>query len=212
MDIRTAPLGHEFTQAELKGQCRAIYGGVAWPGKREGYAVVIAMDKEKHGDSYDIYLLDEAESFDIRELVHTCDALDQRYEPKIWLGDFSNDAAYPYIGKLNAERHGKKMRRFNFYRTPLLDKEHLYQFILSEIKGLLNPENRQLFLKDSKVATFLSGIELEEAVDLQLGDYPAIEALAFAVIEMRQREKDFPESEGRMSTRLAESYTWYTNA
>jgi len=212
MDINTAPLGYEFTQKELKQQCRAIYGAVAFPGKREGFAVVIAMDKEKHGDHYDIHLLDEAESFDIRELINFCDGLDRRYEPKIWMGDFSNDAAYPYIGRLNAERHKKKKRRFNFYRTSILDKEHLYQSILTAIKELLDPENRQLFLKDSKVATFLSGIEPGEVVDLQFGDYPAIEALAFAMIEMRQRERDFPKRDEEADMEFVNSYTWQTNA
>jgi len=206
MNIKTTPLGQEFTQAELKQQCRVIYGGVSFPGRREGFAVVIAMDKEKHRDSHDIYLLDESESFDIRELVEKCDVLDQRYEPKIWMGEFYNDAAYPYICKLSAERHGKKVRRFNFYRTPLLDKDHLYSYILAEVKGLLDPEKRQLFLKESKVANYLSGIEPGEVVDLRLGDFPAVEALAFAVIEMRKRERDYPDYDPQADMRLAESY------
>ena len=204
--MKITPLGHEFTQAELKKQCRAIYGGVSFPGRNPGFAVVIAMDKEKHRDSYDIYLLDETESFDIRELVEKCDVLDQRYEPKIWMGDQNNDGAYPFIRELNAERYEKQARRYNFHRTPLLDKDHLYPYILAEVKGLLDPEKRQLFLKESKVANYLSGIEPGEVVDLRLGDFPAVEALAFAVIEMNNREKDYPEFDQEADMRRAESY------
>jgi hypothetical protein len=57
-----------------------------------------------------------------------------------------------------------------------------YPYILAEIKGVLDRGNRQLFLKDSKVANHLGGINPEEVVDMQLGDFPVIEALAFAVI------------------------------
>ncbi len=124
------------------------------------------------------------------------------------MGDQKNDAAYPFIRELSKERHNNKARRFHLYRTPLLDKEHLYPYILAEIKGLINPEKRHLFLKDSKVANYLSGIEPGEVVDLQLGDFPAIEALAFAVLEMRRREKDFPEFDEEADMAMANSYAW----
>jgi hypothetical protein len=42
-------------------------------------------------------------------------------------------------------------------------------------------------------------------VDLQLGNFPAIEALAFAVIEMRKREKDFPEFDPKADMTMAQS-------
>ncbi len=208
MDIKTAPLGHQFPQAELRQQCRAIYGGVAFPGKNPGSAVVLAMDKEKHGDSHDIHLLDEIESFDIRELLRQCRALDYRYEPKLWIGDRSNDAAYHFIRELNAER---KVRRFGLYQTPILQMEQLYPYILAQIRGLLDPKKRQLFLKDSKVANYLSGIEPEQVVDMQLGEYPAIEALAFSALEMRNRERDYPEFDEQADMTMAESYGMSTD-
>ena len=50
---------------------------------------------------------------------------------------------------------------------------------------------------------------LGEVADLQLGDFPAIEALAFAVIEMRKREKDFPAFDEEADMAIAKSYAWY---
>jgi hypothetical protein len=84
--------------------------------------------------------------------------------------------------------------------------EHLYPYILAQIRGLLDPDHRQLFLKDSKVANYLSGIEPGEVVNLQLGEYPAIEALAMAVLEMRNRERDYPEFDEKADMAMAESY------
>lgn len=50
-----------------------------------------------------------------------------------------------------------------------------------------------MFLKDSKTKNYL-GIKPNEVVTLELGDYPAVEALAFAVIELREygRQIDMP--------------------
>ena len=42
--------------------------------------------------------------------------------------------------------------------------------------------------------------------------YPAIEALAFAVLEMRKRERDFPEFDQEADMALVNSYSWQTNA
>ncbi|MFC1636932.1 hypothetical protein ACFL5Z_19080, partial [Planctomycetota bacterium] len=42
--------------------------------------------------------------------------------------------------------------------------------------------------EDSRVLSYLGEIEGVEIDELELGDYPAIEALAFAVIEMRDAD------------------------
>ncbi|MCH7555903.1 MAG: hypothetical protein IIB56_00430 [Planctomycetes bacterium] len=49
-------------------------------------------------------------------------------------------------------------------------------------------------LKDSKTKNYLGEIEPSEVVTLESGDYPAIEALPFAVIELRKygRQIDVP--------------------
>jgi hypothetical protein len=180
-----------------------IYGGVAWPGKRPGFALVVGMDRKRHFDSHDIYLLDEYESFDIRKLVRQCVALDRKYfisytgysrtdSPGRWIGQSKNDAAYRLLQEVNDE-FSRDSRDdiddltyyFSIDPTPLYEMENLYPYILAEIKELLDPERRQLFLKESKVANYLSGINPEEVVDMQLGDYPAVEALGIVVAEMR---------------------------
>jgi hypothetical protein len=53
----------------------------------------------------------------------------------------------------------------------------------------MHPERRRLFLKDSKVANYLGEIEESEITELERGSYPAIEALAFAVIEMLDHDR-----------------------
>ena len=201
MDIKTTPLGHTFTYTELLNHFRAVWGGVARPGKREGAAVVIGMDHKRHLDSHDIYLLDEYESFDTRKLVRQCGALDAKYSislsraycpnlPGYWIGDYKNDAASQFIHEMNDEqkRDGSVIGRepFSLTSTSMLEMENLYEYILPQIKELRNAERRQLFLKESKILNYLSEIEEAEMAELERGEYPAIEALAFAVIELRK--------------------------
>ena len=48
---------------------RYIYAGVAWPGKRAGFAIIVLMDDRPHLDSHDVCVLAEFESYSTRELV-----------------------------------------------------------------------------------------------------------------------------------------------
>jgi len=193
-DVKEAELGQTFEIKELKNCCKAVYGGVSFPGRRPGFAVVVAMNHARHFESHDVVLLDEVESFDIRELVRQCVVLDFKYAPNEWIGDWKNDAASPFIQEMNDERTKGHQREFSLISTPLLEMEQLYPYILAEIKRLLT-DPKQLYLKESKVANYLSGIEPGEVVDLQQGDFPAVEALAFGVLEIRQHE-DFDNSPG----------------
>ena len=213
-DIKTTPLNYPLTDVELRNQCKVIYGGVAWPGKQPGFAVIVAMLYEKHFDSYDIYLLEEFESFDTRELVRRCGAMDARYKPALWIGDNRNDAADRFIREMADELQSpatSTVLRRSFYVCPtmMLEMNQLYAYILPHLKRLLDPERRVLFLKDSKVLSYLASIEENEVADLEFGAYPAIEALAFSIIEMRSHNPatrlDEDRGYGDDST-LAESY------
>lgn len=191
MCIKTAELGHTFTRLELKKECRAICGGVSWPGKRPGFAVVLGMGNDKHFDSYDIYLLDEFESSDTRELVRQCGVLDLKYEPDMWIGDNRNDAADKFIWEMNNER-GKpddsqiNVRCLSICSTQILEMAFPYQYILPELKRMLDKGRRQLFLKSSKTVDSLEAIEPQEISALEIGEFPAVEALAFAAFEIRK--------------------------
>ena len=161
-ELEKAEFGSTFEIKALNNCCKAVYGGVSWPGKRPGFAVVIAMDRARHIDNHDVCLLDEFESFDIRELVRQCGVLDFKYLPGQWIGDWKNDAAWPFIQEMNNGREGENRtcrRQLDLGWTPMFDMEQLYPYILAEIRRLLAPGHRQLYLKDSKIRGYLSEIE-----------------------------------------------------
>jgi hypothetical protein len=185
----------------LLNQFKAIWGAVAWPGRRPGFAVVVGMGCARHFDSYDGYLLDEFESSDIRQLVRQCGVLDLKYGIGMrrsydgdpfgrWVGDYRNDAASRFIQEMNEEYERTRdikmpSRNFTLNSTRILEMENPYHYVLPQIKELLDSERRQLFLKDSRVLDYMGEIRPDEIDGLTFGDFPAIEALAFAVIAMR---------------------------
>lgn len=218
-NIKTSELGTTFLDYELRNQCKAIYGSMALPGRKQGFAVIAAMDLEKHFDSHDIYLLDEFESFDLRVLIHKCGIFEYKYSPKVWFGDSLNDSADKFINEMN-DAKGKevleknpraKVRNFGLVTTTMLEMDNLYSYILPELKRLMDPERRMLYLKHSKIVNYLSDIDPAEIAELRLGDYPAIEALAFAVLEMRMHYSHEHEGqESRDESNLANTYNMET--
>ena len=190
-DLKKAELGYTHERRwEINKACKDIYAGVSWPGKRQGYAVVVAMDKHRRFDSYEICILAEYESPNVRELVRQCDILDYTYEPKKWIGDWKNDAADKFIREVNDEKT-KQVPKFKISLTPMLEMENLYPYMLNELKRLVKEDRRMLYLKGAAVANYLSEFEFAEDIpSYKLGDYPAIEALAFAVVSMTNDQRN----------------------
>jgi len=179
-------LGQSFDSKGLERCCKAVYGGIAWPGKRPGFTVVVTMDRfEQYGTQiYEICLLDEVESQNMWELVKQCGTLDFKYNPSVWIGDNKNPTADQFIRDINSETHGRSL---SIQRTSMLDMDRPYQHILQNIGHMLNDERRELFLKGSRIVEYLREIREDAEIELELGEYPAIEALAYAVLEMKKR-------------------------
>lgn len=172
---------------------RRIYGAVAWPGKRPGFAVIIGQNKNYRLGGYDLIFLDEIEESDMRKLVRACGGFDFFYRPDVWIGDTKNDAGDKFIREMNAENriYGKGRegaRMFKMRRSPLLDmKKNSFAYFFPAIKELLYPDRRRLYLKDgSKLKDYMFMPQASDLTTIEFGDYPAIEALAFAALELER--------------------------
>ena len=91
----------------------------AGEGRRAGWVI------RYHMGNHDVYLLDEFESFDMRQLVRQCGVLDFKYAPDRWVGDYHNDAASLFIDEMNAEcrqgHHDKDARQLALFGFQTLD-------------------------------------------------------------------------------------------
>jgi hypothetical protein len=178
-DIKKAELSEACEIHDLNRCCRAVCGGIGWPSsKKPGFAVVMAMARNEQTGEYEMCILHEFESSSYREIIRHCEGLHSKYEPNMWIADTTNDSAEEIKHKMREEVG------FDLSETDLIEMNPLYPLLLDTLKELLNPEHRRLFLKNSKLLKYLGDIEEGQDAKLELGEYPAIEALAFAVIEL----------------------------
>ena len=179
--LKKAKLGEVFEIHDLNHCCRRIYGAIGWPGGRPGFAVVLAMNwgRDNATGSHEVCLLDEFESFSYHEIIRHCGMLNSRYEPDMWLGDTTNDSAEELMWEM------RKRVDFHVSETDLIEMKPMYPYFLSKLKELRDEKHRRLFLhNDSKLLKYMGEIEQGQDANLELGDYPAIEVLGYAVIEL----------------------------
>lgn len=181
----------EHLSQEQDALYKKIYGAVAWPGKRPGFAVIIGQKHEYRLGGYDLVFLDELEESDTRKLVRACGGFDFYFRPEIWIGDTKNEAADKFIQEMNKENRasGKNLeghRRFRLRHSPVLDMKNAFDYVYPMLKEILEPERRRLFLKDSKLQGYMFQPQESDLASIEFGDYPAIEALAFAVLELER--------------------------
>ena len=193
--IKELPINEPYEHLTKTPDRRYIYGGVAWPGKRAGFAVIVLMDDRQHFDSHDVCVIAEYESFSTRDLVRQIGVMDDKFMPDRWIGDNRNDAADKFIRELQKDGDRDRRRsKLMFVYTSMLEMEYFYRYALDEIKRLTQKERKMLYLKDSAVIRYLADIIDEEMItELKYGDYPAIEALAYAVITlMKSKIERYP--------------------
>ena len=178
-------MGTRFDSKEVQ-KYKNIFGGIAFPGKRPGFAVIIGQAWHKTLGSHDLVYLDEVESDDTRELIRLCGGLDYFYYPKAWIGDSKNQAAERFIREFNKDHKGER-RGFHIRRTPILEMQTAFAYMFPAIKELLYKPRRRLFLKEkTKLVDYLRQPQEADLPEIVWGDYPAVEALAFAVLELER--------------------------
>jgi len=183
--LKEAELGHTLDCKDLKECCTGIYGGISWPAKRPGFAVVVAMKSfETFGrQRHEVCLLDEVESADMWELIERCTGLDLKYDPSEWIGDNENSAAARIMQEMSRD---SKLRTFSLAPASIVSMDRPYQYMLQSLRRMLREDRRTLFLKDSKSLEYLREIEEGAEVELELGEFPSVEALAFAALEGKE--------------------------
>lgn len=207
-EAQELPLGHTWPKEDLIEHFVATGGGLALPGKNAGFAVVAGVRTiGSRGDPvYEVHILAEHESWDMKALLRQCRAMGRQYNigrldvgraeriwdvPFDWYGDGKNTSALAVVDELNRQAAGPDSRRYYgpntlcLQSTPLLDWEHPYPAMLSELKDYLRKDHKQLHLQGSTVEGYLGEIKPDEQADLEFGAFPAIEALMFVTQALR---------------------------
>jgi hypothetical protein len=193
--LRDQPIAMRLDDADKK-QFADIAGGVSYPGKRPGFAIIAGLRTIDRGEHCEVYVLDEFESVDLRKLLHWCHATGSRYniarDPDQffrWAGDGKRAAAGRIVGEIDDENSRQPHRdTLSICGSTLLDSGvKFYAYIPSIIKDRREQSHPSLFTRGSPVEKYLNSIQSDHPADLRLGDYPAMEALAFVDTLLRQQ-------------------------
>ncbi|MEE9365903.1 MAG: hypothetical protein V3W44_04365 [Dehalococcoidales bacterium] len=222
LDIKTTEIGRTFSYMELIQATDAVWGGVAWPGpEKQGCVVVLGAGKVRYDDGWQLSVLDEYHSFDVREMVRNILAMDLKYwltRPRVdqsgspcgrWIGDETHDAADTFLAESTYERapgdRGQlRPRTLRLTSTALIEMDHLYDLLMPKIKAWHSKGHELLYLKKGWVALCLNeftqeNVERQEAPSV--GSWPAVEALGYAAVEMQRW------LEQRFTTRVHRGYS-----
>lgn len=189
----------EILEAEESKKYKRIFGGIAVPGlSAAGFSVVIGETRERgYRGQTKFVLLDEVERWDARELVECAGGFDYRYYCDAWLGDTKDFVLDKFIRGFNEELStSKNQRHFKItYPGILLNPDGAYRHLVPELNEMLggstrDKDKRRLFLKEnSRLMHYMQEPQVGEAATLSFGDYPAIDALCFAVFGLKDAEK-----------------------
>lgn len=196
-ELRDIPLGYDWTHHDLRNSFADVWGGVAFPGKQPGFAVVAGLCQPMETGNCEVHVLDEVESVNLYDLLRQCRGLAQKYrlafrpaaEPFRWIGDSRHTGASQIIYELNQEGERNQRDRpasIVIYPTSILDMPQPYSYMLAELRVCMEKEPKQLYLHGSRTEHWLTGILPEDVPHLQFGDYPSAEALAYVTVALRE--------------------------
>jgi hypothetical protein len=166
---------------------RRIAGGLAWPGTKPGFAVIIGEDRKHDLDvnAHHLRLLAEVEEANIERLLDWC-AGHQINAPEIywiWYGDTTNKPLMTWIHRLNGKyRSQGRQQHLALAPAPYIDSPKRFGFHINILRECLERRRKTLHLgEQSKLPSYLVQLATEEVVKAIAEDYPAIAALGYAV-------------------------------
>ncbi len=170
---------NEFIFKKKKLFFNRIWGGIAWPGDKPGFGVIIGETYEKGPGGRYMHVLAEVETFHSNELVRECIKLQQELRVSSFWGQ-STEADTAYILFHNKIAHENGLPYFNVHSTIGPEDEFLvYQ--INILRDCLAPERKSLFMFDESV---LPGylLDLSQSVHkITNVQYPAVAALGYVI-------------------------------
>lgn len=173
---------------------KRIYGGLSMPGRRPGFCCIVGETCALNPvGERELVLLDEGERWDSKELIELASGFDFRYMPERWYGDGKDLVSRAIIRAMNISLEGNKGERsFTINHSLVLNNPKPIQYIFPILKVRLEGVGKKLFPANSLIGNYMRQIPDEEVVALDVGDYPAIESLAFCVLELTRPQSRRP--------------------
>lgn len=167
---------------------RKIVGGISFPGIRPGFIVIVGELRQVTDRKF--ILLDEYESFDVENLIVRAAALDLYYKPEKWVSGELDKATTKLLMENNRQLSQPGSRRLRIVPSRIVGLEdEMFRYVYPKLKKIAG-ENGELDISKGKMLlNYLSLPQDSEISTVRLGDYPSIEALCFATMELAEDVK-----------------------
>lgn len=168
-------------------QYSRIMGGLAWPGKRSGFALIMGEQFKEHpAYSTPVYrILREMEADNIPSLLDQVADAHSYFKAETWLGDTEYEAGRKLLRELNEDLEKNRLPGIGFTKAPFVSSPTGFVYLYSTIKKVLDAGHKRLFLSDAKrLTSYLLEPRSDQIEEIQKGEYPAIEALGYVIAYM----------------------------
>lgn len=173
--------GTDHFPGEADAQYARIFAGAAWPAARPGFVAVVGEHRtECVGGVAKLVVLDEAQDLDLWRLVEKLAALWSYYHPEEVLVDAKNPAAIQFCA-------GFARQGLVVHHSLLCAMEGPMGYALPILRRMWTDLGRLVIPGASRLQGELCTVPShEDPASLKLVDYPAVAALAFAVLGLEQ--------------------------
>jgi len=163
-----------------------IVGGFAWPGTKDGFLVIAAVDLFGNTDfeARHIRILAEASESDLDNLLKHALKLQKHFSPFMetirFYGDTTNLAMIELLGQFNRNRRSRGLD--TFYLTEAIQLKHpeKLDFYASIIRKYTQPGREVMHFCDTALPGYLVGLSPDEISKSVLED-PPLAALGYAL-------------------------------
>ncbi len=161
-------------------QYQRIWGGLAWPGEKPGFAVVLAEELSMD-PAPRLFTLVEIEEENIERLITRCIELTSEFSVKEWYGRTTDNAINAYLQEYNSKAIDRHRSTFDIMDAPYSNKGQIHYHV-NILLEKLRPTNTRLFLhKESRLDSFLNELPAGKISTAKDTDYLAIAALGYVV-------------------------------
>ena len=169
----------------------ALYGAIAWPGYKPGYALVVAVANTK-SDPVPFRLLAEVEEKNTEALLRAAFDLYEQYGANckqvgwIWYGDPDNGLIQFLLKINNEQRKMKETEHFLAY-PPHYEEANRFE-IYAHIIGLLLRQKRLDLGNCDRVKAYLQNLNEADIHATTAEYFPAVAALGYVITALYEYE------------------------
>lgn len=163
-----------------------IVGGLAWPGTKEGFLVIAAVDSLENTElgSRHIRVIAQASESSIDIFLKYALELQKRFSPFMetirFYGDTTSLAMMELLDQFNRDRRHRGLDPFYLTEAPQLKGPQKLEFYAQLIRRYTQPGRKVLHFCDTALPSYIVSLSTDEISKAVL-DHPPVAALGYAL-------------------------------